>query len=65
MRAEYKFDYAKDKPNRFAVRMQSGGLVITLDPDVARVFDNSERVNDFLRAAIAVTKPKKAGIASR
>ena len=65
LKPEYTFDYKSAKPNRFAAQMQSGGLVITLDPDVAKVFDNSERVNEFLRAAIAATKPQKTGTTQR
>jgi hypothetical protein len=33
MSAEYKFDYEKAKPNRFAGRMEDSTLVVVLDPD--------------------------------
>lgn len=38
MRDEYRFDYTKAKPNRFAGRIKSGTVAVILDPDVAAVF---------------------------
>lgn len=59
MKAEYRFDYAKAKPNRFASRLRQGAVAVVLDPDVAKVFRDPKRVNSFLRAAIAATeKPR-------
>jgi hypothetical protein len=48
MLPEYEFDYAKAKPNRFA----QNGLTVTLEPDVAHVFNTSEAVNKALRAIL-------------
>ena len=48
---EYNFDYSKARPNRFA-QMAEEPIVVLLDPDVARVFKNSETVNTVLRALI-------------
>jgi hypothetical protein len=53
MPAEYKFDYKKAKPNRFASRMKDGPLVVVLDPDVAKVFTSADEVNKALRALIS------------
>lgn len=53
MRAEYRFDYAKARPNRFADRMKNGAVAVILDPDVAAVFSSSKAVNTFLRSVIA------------
>ena len=53
MSAEYKFDYKKAKPNRFARRMEDSPLVVVLDPDVAKVFTSTEAVNKALRAIIS------------
>ena len=53
MSAEYKFDYKKAKPNRFASRMKDSPLVVVLDPDVAKVFTSAEEVNKALRALIS------------
>ena len=53
MPSEYKFDYKKAKPNRFADRMKDGPVVVVLDPDVAKVFTSTEEVNRALRALIS------------
>ncbi len=52
LRTEYKFDYSKAKPNRFASRVDKSRLVVTLDPDVSNVFTTPEAVNKVLRALI-------------
>ena len=49
---EYRFDYSKAKPNRFASRVDKERLVVALDPDVSRVFTTPEAVNKVLRALI-------------
>lgn len=56
---EYKFDYSKARPNRFAARMKES-VTVTLDSDVAEVFTTSESVNTVLRALIE-TMPKTKG----
>ncbi len=53
VRREYRFDYRKAKPNRFADAMRSDAVSVLLDPDVAAVFDTSESVNTLLRSLIA------------
>ncbi len=53
MSVEYKFDYKKARPNRFAGKMKEGPLVIVLDPDVAKIFTNTKQVNKALRALIS------------
>jgi hypothetical protein len=50
LRAEYRFDYSKSSPNRFARATQPDSVAILLDPDVARVFKNAKSVNTVLRA---------------
>lgn len=60
MLSEYKFDYSKARPNRFASRMQEEGVTVTLDPDVSEVFTTSESVNTVLRALIE-TMPQTKG----
>ncbi|EDN69314.1 conserved hypothetical protein [Beggiatoa sp. PS] len=45
---EYEFDYTKAKPNRFA----QDTLTVTLELDVAQVFNTSEAVNKALRAIL-------------
>jgi hypothetical protein len=53
MRREYRFDYTKAKPNRFAARMGAETIAVVLDPDVAAVFKSSKSVNALLRSVIA------------
>ena len=53
MRAEYRLDYQAARPNRFAGAAGRDSVVITLDPDVAAVFNTSEAVNSLLRSVIA------------
>jgi hypothetical protein len=55
---EYRFDYRKAKPNRFASE-ESQLNVVVLDDDVAQVFKTPESVNRVLRALIE-TMPNSA-----
>jgi hypothetical protein len=50
LKPEYRFDYAKSKPNRFADQVDVASVAVLLDPDVARVFKSGESVNTALRA---------------
>ena len=57
MLSEYRFDYRKAKPNRFAGRVSKEQRVVVLDPDVSKIFTSSESVNTVLRALIT-TMPR-------
>jgi hypothetical protein len=57
MRQEYRFDYKKAKPNRFAKQLGSETIAIVLEPDVATVFKSAESVNALLRSVIAALPP--------
>lgn len=51
---EYKFDYTKAKPNRFASQTNPvAQRMVILDEDVAQVFTTPESVNKVLRALIS------------
>jgi hypothetical protein len=52
LRPEYRFDYSKAKPNRFAKRMSAETIAVVLDQDVAAVFKSSKVVNKLLRSVI-------------
>jgi len=52
MLPEYRFDYSKARPNRFAAQLEPGFRAVVLDPDVAAVFSTPESVNAVLRALI-------------
>jgi hypothetical protein len=65
LRTEYKFDYSKALPNRFAGKRGSKSVVVLLDSDVATVFKDAESVNAALRALLTaiplpVNKRKRA-----
>jgi hypothetical protein len=57
---EYRFDYSKAEPNRFAARLQRGSRAVVLDPDVAAVFSTPESVNAVLRALIETMPPQRS-----
>ena len=57
IRREYRFDYSKARPNRFASQSQAERLVVVLDPDIAEVFTTPESVNTVLRALIETMPP--------
>jgi len=63
LRREYRFDYRKAQPNRFAGRAAEAPLLVMLDSDVSEVFRTPDSVNAALRALIKAiplaTKPKK------
>ena len=61
---EYRFDYRKAKPNRFAKRIRPESIAILLDPDVAQVFETGRAVNDVLRA-LMTTMPTRRGPSHR
>jgi hypothetical protein len=61
---EYRFEYGKAKPNRFAKRTRPESIAILLDPDVAQVFETGEAVNTVLRA-LMTTMPTGRGSSRR
>jgi hypothetical protein len=61
MLPEYRFDYRKARPNRFAARMKISSRAVVLDPDVAEVFATPESVNEVLRALIKTMPQKVSG----
>ena len=60
MAPEYRFDYKKAKPNRFATRMKDEPLIVMIEPDIAKVFTSAEQVNKALRALISAIPEEKA-----
>jgi len=65
MAAEYRFDYKKARPNRFASRMKNEPLIVMVDPDIAKVFTTSEEVNNALRALISAMPEKKKKVTAK
>lgn len=59
LRSEYRFDYSKSQPNRFAAKMSKGTVAVVLEPDVAEIFRSSAVVNALLRSIIAAMPSSK------
>ena len=57
MLPEYKSDYKKARPNRFARRISQERVVVMLDADVSQVFTTPEAVNTVLRALVTALPP--------
>jgi hypothetical protein len=52
MRREYRFDYLKARPNRFASRLKDKTVAVVLDADVTGIFHTSKSVNALLRSVV-------------
>ncbi len=63
MRREYRFDYEKARPNRFASLVKGKTIAVVLDADVASVFQSSESVSALLRSVISAL-PRRARVNS-
>ena len=60
--SEYRFDYKKAKPNRFANRSGKQQMtVVVLVEDIARIFSTPEAVNKVLRALIEAMPQASSG----
>ena len=59
LRPEYRFDYAKARPNPYAARLKGKAVAVVLDAEVAAVFPTSESVNTALRAVIVQRRSKR------
>ncbi|MGI9036212.1 MAG: hypothetical protein ACR2GD_09265 [Pyrinomonadaceae bacterium] len=60
MKSEYRFDYSKARPNRFAEEYNRMQRTVLLDADVADDFPSSEAVNEALRFLARITKKHKS-----
>ncbi len=68
LKPEYRFDYRKAKPNRFAAAIPEQAVAVVLEPDVAAVFNSSKAVNSLLRSVISAmpdTPGPKRGVTKR
>ena len=55
---EYRFDYRKARPNRFAGNWSQDCRMVLLDPDIAKVFRTAESVNSALRSLVCSLRRK-------
>jgi len=51
-----EYDFTGGERGKYAQRFAEGSNVIVLDPDVAKVFTDSESVNDALRSLARTDK---------
>lgn len=49
-----EYDFSGGVRGKYVNRFQSGCNVVVLDPDVAKVFTDSESVNQALRALVTI-----------
>jgi|SRR6185503_14081917 hypothetical protein len=55
-----EYDFSGGVRGKYVGRVSQGSNVVVLDPDVARVFTNSESVNQALRALVAIIDSQAA-----
>ncbi len=61
-----EYDFSRARPNKYASRYAKGGVVITLDPDVAAVFPGASEANEALRVlAGLIRRPRSRRSVSR
>ena len=58
--SEYDFDYSKARPNRFAAQLNETTITVTLESDVAKVFQTSEMYD--ARAIQRAWRPQQYGL---
>lgn len=62
MRDEY--DFTDGVRGKYAKRYAEGSNVVVLDPDVARLFSDSESVNDALRTIARIAERQRQHVGS-
>ena len=63
MATEYRFDYRKARPNRFAGRIADKQVVVLLESDLAEHFPTAKAVNRALRQVLR-SQPSRRKTAS-
>ena len=51
-----EYDFSRARPNKYASQYQRGALVVTLDAEVAQVFQSAEDVNETLRSLARIIR---------
>jgi hypothetical protein len=57
MRAEY--DFSDSKPNKYAAKLKRQERLVTIEPEVFKIFNNSDKVNNALKSVLAAM-PKRS-----
>ena len=55
-----EYDFSQGVRGKYAKRYAEGTNVVLLDPDVAKVFPDSQSVNEALRAIANIVKKRSA-----
>ena len=55
-----EYDFSRARPNKYASRYKKGTLVVTLDAEVAQVFQNAKEVNETLRSIAKVIRADRS-----
>jgi hypothetical protein len=53
-----EYDLSESRPNPYAARYAEGTNLVKLDPDVRKVFPDSESVNRALRALVKIIEER-------
>ena len=61
MLPEYNLDFSKSRPNKYAAILREQEHLVKLEPEVYKVFNNSEKVNNALKAIINAIPKKNNG----
>ena len=51
-----EYDFSRGRSNKYASRCRKGALVVTLDPEVARVFPTADDVNRTLKSLARIIR---------
>jgi len=54
-----EYDFSKGIRGKYAKRFAQGSNVVVLSPDLAKIFPNSQAVNDALRALVDLARKTK------
>ena len=60
-----EYDFSRSRANKYAPRYGKGGLVVTLDPDVAGIFPGAREANEALRVLAGLIRSHKIRQPSR
>ena len=56
-----EYDFSRARSNKYASRYRKGALVVTLDPEVARVFPTADAVNRTLKSLARIIRHTRSG----
>jgi hypothetical protein len=60
-----EYDFSAGQRGKYAARFAAGTNIVVLSPDVAKVFPDSDAVNDALRTLIKLAGGRRRGAAKK